>query len=115
MFIKNLSTGMIHEMTNEDVIRQCSKDDNYIVSKTLEGLESAVDIPSTEESKETEPSEPGEPAPKEKEAELPQEKDVPPDYSAKTVKELREIAKDKGIQGYKNMNKETLIAVIEAH
>lgn len=119
MFIKNLLTGMVHEMTNEDVINQCSKDENYIVASTLEGLEGAVDISSTLTFEEAEPSKPEEPAQEEekKEPEPPKEEDeLPfPDYSTKTVKELREIAKNKGIQGYKNMNKETLIAVIEAH
>lgn len=111
MFIKNIKTGMIHEVINEDVIRQCSKDDNYIVSDTREGLNGAGAvtenaIPDAEEVEEITESE---------EENAPQEDMEKMDYSSMTVKELREIAKDKGIQGYKNMNKDTLIAVIEAH
>ena len=37
------------------------------------------------------------------------------DYAAMNVAELRKVAKEKGIQGYANMNKETLIEVIKAH
>ncbi len=36
-------------------------------------------------------------------------------YSGMNVENLRKVAKEKGIQGYSNMNKETLIAVIIAH
>ncbi len=108
MFIKNLKTGMIHEILNEDVIAQCSKDDNYIVKKTREELDAT---PIEKEPKEV-PEEIEEPK---EAAEAPTEPEETPDYSTLTVKELREIAKDKGIQGYKNMNKDTLIAVIEAH
>ena len=107
MFIKNLKTGMIHEILNEDVIALCSKDDNYIVKKTREELD-ATPI-------EKEPVEAPVEADEPKEPEAPTEPEEAPDYSSMTVKELREIAKNKGIQGYKNMNKDTLIAVIEAH
>lgn len=34
---------------------------------------------------------------------------------AKKVEELRKIAKDEGIQGYSNMNKDTLVAMIMNH
>ena len=37
------------------------------------------------------------------------------DYAAMSVIELRKVAKEKGIQGYANMNKETLVEVIKAH
>lgn len=37
------------------------------------------------------------------------------DLKAMKVEELRKMAKDAGIQGYKNMNKETLIALIINH
>ena len=35
------------------------------------------------------------------------------DYSKKTVAELKEIAKDKGIEGYTSMKKAELVAALE--
>ena len=37
------------------------------------------------------------------------------DYQSMSVADLRKVAKEKGIQGYGNMNKDTLVAVIMAH
>ncbi len=37
------------------------------------------------------------------------------DYQSMNVADLRKVAKEKGIQGYGNMNKDTLVAVIMAH
>ena len=40
---------------------------------------------------------------------------IPDNLESKKVKELREIAEKVGVQGYQNMDKATLIAVIQAH
>ncbi len=37
------------------------------------------------------------------------------DYEAMNVQQLRKVAKDLGVQGYNNMNRATLLAVIAAH
>lgn len=46
--------------------------------------------------------------------ELPEEEKLAA-LEAKKVDELRKIAKDEGIQGYSNMNKDTLVAMIMNH
>ena len=38
-----------------------------------------------------------------------------PDYADMKINDLRRIAKEKGIQGYMNMDKATLAAVIQVH
>lgn len=40
---------------------------------------------------------------------------IPDNLESKKVKELREIAEKVGVQGYQNMDKTTLIAVIQNH
>ena len=98
-FIYNIRSGLSHECTNADVIKVCKKDnDSFIVKDTVEGLEKAVKIHLADADDnqggnggggETKPL-----------ADL-------------TVPELKEIAKEKNIEGYSNLNKAELIAVIE--
>ena len=121
MFILNKKSGVISEVTNKDVIKHCKKNsDEYVVAETAEELtgaaapveepapadpepENATDEPEVEDSEGTEPED--------EEPESTEETD----YAAMNVADLRKVAKEKGIQGYANMNKETLIEVIKAH
>ncbi|MCD8286492.1 MAG: Rho termination factor N-terminal domain-containing protein [Clostridia bacterium] len=125
MYILNKKTGLIHSCTNKDALKSFRKDENYLVAETkaelmpkeaaepaqepqeAEKTEEAEEVPAEEEKTAEEPAEAAEEAPEE-EAE-PQEDE---DLTAKTVKELREIAKALGITGTANMNKDTLVAMI---
>ena len=62
MFILNKKSGMIQEFSNEDVIRQLSKDDDYIVAESPEACLAALDAKACSE-------EPVEDVPEVKEAE----------------------------------------------
>ena len=102
MFILNKKSGVISEASNEDVINHCKKNsDEYAVAEKAEELTGAAA-----------PAE--NPAPADPEDEDPESTEET-DYAAMSVAELRKVAKEKGIQGYANMNKETLIEVIKAH
>lgn len=113
MFILNKKSGMTQEFSNEDVIRQLSKDDGYIVAETPEAClaalnatacsEEPVEAVSAVEEKETE------------EVAKPAEKPAREELTAMKVKELRNVAKDLGIQNYSNMDKATLVEVILAY
>lgn len=114
MFILNKKNGVITECNNEDVINHCKKhSDEYAVGKKPEELKgNAVPVPDEEpEEIEAEAIEPEEEEIEEEEA----EPEAEVDYSTLSVAELRKVAKEKGIQGYANMNKETLVEVIKAH
>ena len=119
MFILNKKSGVISEASNEDVIGHCKKhSDEYAVGKKPEELEgNAVPVPDEEpEEIEAEAIEPEEEEVAEEEIEEEQEEpEAEVDYSTLSVAELRKVAKEKGIQGYANMNKETLVEVIKAH
>ena len=119
MFILNKKNGVITECNNEDVINHCKKhSDEYAVGKKPEELKGdAVPVPDEEpEEIEAEAIEPEEEEVAEEEIEEEQEEpEAEVDYSTLSVAELRKVAKEKGIQGYANMNKETLIEVIKAH
>lgn len=137
MFILNKKSGVITECNNADVIKTCKKDANYEVK------ENRGDFEAQEPQKEPEKVEPketitegqktppeeaegpkegeddgvsqeGETEEKPEEGEQP-EGDEEEQLRAKTVADLRVIAKEKGIQGYANMNKDTLVAMIMNH
>lgn len=113
MFILNKKSGMIQEFSNEDVIRQLSKDDDYIVAESTEACLAALDAKACSE-------EPVEDVPEVKEAETeevakPAEKPSRSKLKAMKAKDLRAVAKDLGIQNYSNMDKATLVEVILAY
>ena len=117
MFIKNLKSGVISEVRNEDVIEHCKKySDEYAVAKTAEELAGAVAPTKEPAPEEPEDAEQETAEPETEEPEKSTEDDAEDtDYASMNVAELRKVAKEKGIQGYANMNKETLIEVIKAH
>lgn len=141
MFILNKKTGNVQECHNNDAIKACRKDaDNYAVSERREDLEKkAAEKPKKESKKaaasnsspDTEKANSGVPdgAQKDKSGEGEKQQaaedgkqaageDTEPDEAAlqtMDVTALRKVAKDKGIQGYSNMNKETLIVMILNH
>ena len=118
MFIKNLKSGVISEVRNEDVIQHCKKySDEYAVANTAEELTGAAapaEEPAPEDPEEV-TQETEEPETEEPEESTEDTEDEDADYASMSVAELRKVAKEKGIQGYANMNKETLIEVIKAH
>lgn len=134
MFILNKKTGTVQECHNNDAIKACKKDaDNYAVSERREDL---VQKPAEEPKKEPKKEEAGNSSPdttkadsgaaegaqdgengerkgqqeSEGGAELTEE-----ELNALKVEELRAIAKERKIQGYGNMNKQTLVAMILNH
>lgn len=122
MFILNKKSGVISEVSNKDVIKHCKKySDEYAVADTAEELTGAAAPAENPAPADPEPEDPekdsddaaGDPVadPEDEESESTEETD----YAAMSVANLRKVAKEKGIQGYANMNKETLIEVIKAH
>lgn len=122
MFILNKKSGVISEVSNEDVIGHCKKhSDEYAVAEKAEELTGAAAPAENPAPADPEPEDPekdsddaaGDPVadPEDEESESTEETD----YAAMSVADLRKVAKEKGIQGYANMNKETLIEVIKAH
>lgn len=131
MFILNKKSGVISEASNKDVIKHCKKNsDEYAVADTAEELtgaaapaknhapaapaeNSAPADPEDKDPKEDSDDAAGDPVadPEDEESESTEETD----YAAMSVADLRKVAKEKGIQGYANMNKETLIEVIKAY
>lgn len=139
MFILNKNTKVIQECNNSDVIKMCRKDTkNYAVAETKEELEGKAFQEPQEEPKNTEPegntneeqkgapegnsegqAVGNEPESKKEEGqeswkELPEEEKLAA-LESKKVEELRKIAKAEGIQGYGNMSKDTLVAMIMNH
>lgn len=113
MFILNRKSGMTQECTNEDVIRQLSKDDGYIVAETPEACLAALNAkPCSEEPVEAVSEAKAEET---KANDEPAEKPSREELTAMKVKELRNVAKDLGIQNYSNMDKATLVEVILAY
>lgn len=122
MFILNKKSGVISEVSNKDVIKHCKKySDEYAVADTAEELAGAAapaknSAPADPEDKDPEKDSDdaaGDPV-ADPEDEGPENTEET-DYAAMSVADLRKVAKEKGIQGYANMNKETLIEVIKAH
>lgn len=136
MFILNKISNVITECHNLDVVEACRRDaKRYAVGKTKEEiLEGAPQEPQNEpeesEGKELhteEGKEANEGTQEEREgiADAMNEPESDPlnevgdptleELNKKTVNDLRKIAKEKGIQGYANMNKDTLVAMIMNH
>lgn len=142
MFILNKKTGTVQECHNNDAIKACRKDaDNYAVSERREDL---VQKPAEEPEKEPKKEEAGNSSPDTTKADSGAAEGAQngengegegqqaaeegkqaagegagePDEAAlqaMNVATLREMAKSKGIQGYGNMNKSTLVAMILNH
>ncbi len=116
MFILNKKSGLITECTNEDVIAHCKKNlDEYGVAKTADELKREKAEKSADKPEEVVAPEEPETLPEDPIEEETEEAAEDVDYSSFSVAELRKVAKSKGIQGYANMNKETLVEVIKAH
>lgn len=127
MFILNKTNNTIQECHNADAIKSFAKDHKrYQVAKTKEeliGAEVENEKPVAEEPQSHDSDageeiieqnqESGQEGTTESQEQDSEAVDV--DYSAMTVEDLRKVAKDKGIQGYSNMNKATLVEVIKAH
>ena len=130
MFILNKKSNTIQECSNNDVIRTLKADtekfamsENRADLETMQAGEAIASEKVKEEAKEEDPEETqeGETEETEETEEDPEEETEGDQISSeealmqKSVKELREIAKEKKIQGYANMDKSTLVAVIMAH
>jgi len=123
MFILNKKAGVIQECNNNDVIKVCKKDtEHYAVAETKEKLTATAKEPQ----KHGENIAVSESNPESVTGQGEHEEQSGADFlnsgdqqftvlNAKNVKELRKIAKEKGIPGYENMNKDTLIAIIMNH
>lgn len=137
MWIRNKVTNTLQEIHNADVIKICKKEpEKYELSEEYPGDNKEVKA-GTQAAAEKKTKEEAEKAAKEAKAKEVAKKaeeeaaqaaaqaaaggegagnDVTPeDYANMKINDLRKIAKEKGIQGYNNMDKATLVAVIQAH
>lgn len=137
MWIRNKATGTLQEIHNADVIKVCKKEpEKYELSEEYPGNDEKVKAAAQAEAakraeeeavkaaKEAEDKAKAEEAAKKAEEEAVAQAagregtgngQTTEDYSNMKINDLRRIAKEKGIQGYINMDKATLIAVIQAH
>lgn len=137
MWIRNKVTNTLQEIHNADVIKICKKEpEKYELSEEYPGdneevkaaAQAAAEKKAEEEAekaaKEAEAKAKAKGAAKKVEEEAAQaaaggegagNDATPEDYANKKINDLRKIAKEKGIQGYNNMDKATLVAVIQAH
>lgn len=141
MWIRNKVTGTLQEIHNADVIKVCKKEpDKYELSEEYPGdnekmkaaAQAAAEKKAAEEAekaaKEAEEKAKAEEAAKAAEEAAAQAAAQAAaggegagtnagavNYEEMKLNDLRKIAKEKGIQGYNNMDKATLIAVIQAH
>lgn len=133
MWIRNKVTNTLQEIHNADVIKICKKEpEKYELSEEYPGdneeVKAAAEKKAEEEAekaaKEAEAKAKAKGAAKKVEEEAAQaaaggegagNDATPEDYANKKINDLRKIAKEKGIQGYNNMDKATLAAVIQAH
>lgn len=142
MWIRNKATGTLQEIHNADVIKVCKKEpDKYELSEEYPGdnekvkaaAQAAAEKKAEEEAakaaKEAEEKAKAEEAAKAAEEAAAQAAAQAAaaggegagndagavNYEEMKLNDLRKIAKEKGIQGYNNMDKATLIAVIQAH
>ena len=136
MWIRNKVTNTLQEIHNADVIKICKKEpEKYELSEEYPGdneevkaaAQTAAEKKAEEEAekaaKEAEAKAKAEGAAKKVEEEAAQAAGgegagndaTPEDYANKKINDLRKNAKEKGIQGYNNMDKATLVAVIQAH
>lgn len=137
MWIRNKVTNTLQEIHNADVIKICKKEpEKYELSEEYPGDNKEVKA-GTQAAAEKKTKEEAEKAAKEAEAKAKAEEaakkaeeeaaqaaagvegagsdTTPEDYAKMKINDLRKIAKEKGIQGYNNMDKATLVAVIQAH
>ncbi len=142
MWIRNKVTSTLQEIHNADVIKVCKKEpDKYELSEEYPGdnekvkaaAQAAAEKKAEEEAakaaKEAEEKAKAEEAAKAAEEAAAQAAAQAAaaggegagndagavNYEEMKLNDLRKIAKEKGIQGYNNMDKATLIAVIQAH
>lgn len=131
MWIRNKVTNTLQEIHNADVIKICKKEpEKYELSEEYPGdneevkaAEKKAEEEAEKAAKEAEAKAKAEGAAKKVEEEAAQAAGgegagndaTPEDYANKKINDLRKIAKEKGIQGYNNMDKATLVAVIQAH
>lgn len=137
MWIRNKVTNTLQEIHNADVIKICKKEpEKYELSEEYPGDNKEVKA-AAQAAAEKKTKEEAEKAAKEAEAKAKAEESAkkaeeeaaqaaagvegagsdttPEDYANMKINDLRKIAKEKGIQGYNNMDKATLVAVIQAH
>lgn len=137
MWIRNKVTGTLQEIHNADVIKVCKKEpDKYELSEEYPGNNEKIKA-AAQAAAEKKAAEEAEKAAKEAEKKAKAEEAAKAaeeaaaqaaaggegagtnagavNYEEMKLNDLRKIAKEKGIQGYNNMDKATLIAVIQAH
>lgn len=130
MWIRNKVTGTLQEIHNADVIKVCKKEpDKYELSEEYSGdnekvkaaAQAAAEKKTEEEAKAEEAAKVAEEAAAQAVAQAVAGSEGSGNdagavnYEEMKLNDLRKIAKEKGIQGYNNMDKATLIAVIQAH
>lgn len=138
MWIRNKVTGTLQEIHNADVIKVCKKEpDKYELSEEYPGDNEKVKA-AAQAAAEKKAAEEAEKAAKEAEEKAKSEEAAKAaeeaaaqaaaaggegagtnagaaNFEEMKLNDLRKVAKEKGIQGYNNMDKATLIAVIQAH
>lgn len=133
MWIRNKVTNTLQEIHNADVIKICKKEpEKYELSEEYPGdnkevkaaAQAAAEKKTEEEAEKSAEEAEAKEAAKKAEGEAVQvaagkegagNDTTPEDYANMKINALRKIAKEKGIQGYNNMDKATLVAVIQAH
>lgn len=128
MWIRNKVTGTLQEIHNADVIKVCKKEpDKYELSEEYPGNNEKMKAAAqaAAEKKAAEEAEKAAKAAEEAAAQAAAQAAAGGEgagtnagavnYEEMKLNDLRKIAKEKGIQGYNNMDKATLIAVIQAH
>ena len=137
MWIRNKVTNTLQEIHNADVIKICKKEpEKYELSEEYPGdnkevkaaAQAAAEKKTEEEAEKAAKEAEAKEAAKKAEEEAARAADqaaaggegagndaIPEDYANMKINDLRKIAKEKGIQGYNNMDKATLVAVIQAH
>ena len=124
MWIRNKITNTLQEIHNMDVIKICQKDTyRYEVTQNHPDSEQQALATSHDEAgvladNETDNADDmadlkGEAVSETDTVDEAENNNV--DYSAMKLNDLRKLAKEKGIQGYMNMDQATLAAVIAAH
>lgn len=120
MWIRNKKTGTLQEIHNADVIKVCKKEpEKYELSEEYPGNEdvakAAAQAATSKKAEEEAAKKAAEDVAKAEGGDGTGNTLPPEDYNNMKLNDLRKIAKEKGIQGYNNMDKATLVAVIQAH
>ena len=124
MWIRNKVTNTLQEIHNMDVIKICQKEpDKYeVTEKHPVSAPEALATSQGEDNNATDKGADNKDAVSDSDTGNESESDIQTaksdenvDYSAMKLNDLRKIAKEKGIQGYSNMDQATLVAVIQAH